>query len=230
MILYNRFLIKREVKIMKDEQFETLVNMQQQHFNSLVNMINNTKDELIVLNQQTKAELTALNQQTKNELTALIQQNKDEFTALNQQTKDELAALIQQNKKELIALNKQTKDELIDINKDTRKELDQKTDILLKFITKSATGLRNEFKNAIRESESRLYQSISDLREEFRTYKQINGREHQTIINTIEERYSSHEKEIISLNQGLSTLYALSKLNDVKHKEYDNILARNNLQ
>jgi len=178
---------------MKDNKFESLVNMKNGQFEILVNMI-------------------------KENTTYLENMIKENTAYLENKIKENTANL--ENKIE----------EVKNENKETRKELDRKTDVLLQFITKSATGLRNEFKNGISESESHLNQSINSVRDELRTYKQVNSREHQTIIDTMEERYSAHEKDIVSLDQGLNTVYALAKLNKIEHDEYDRILAQNGLK
>lgn len=74
-----------------------------------------------------------------------------------------------------------------------------------------------------------LVREMNRIRAEIRINADINGREHQTMIDTIERRYSDLERGIQDNEQSIDTLYALSKMNEMKHKEYERIFARNNL-
>lgn len=126
----------------------------------------------------------------------------------------------------LVSLINETKDEL----KQTKEELEAEIKQTKKDLEDELKQTRLELHNSLKDSEIKIILMINEVRKDLEKNMRINGREHQTLIDTIEKRYDDLEEAITFIQDDIRTLHALSKKNEMEHKEYDRILVQNNLK
>ena len=69
-----------------------------------------------------------------------------------------------------------------------------------------------------------IFTKILRLERKIDDERQINEREHMTLMRVAEERYQQLEKEEKVIKEDINTLHALAKNNNEQHMEYDKIL------
>lgn len=87
----------------------------------------------------------------------------------------------------------------------------------------------NQFKAMNNKFETELLKTKSELLKEMDKRMNINSREHSNIMDILEYRYEELDREMKDRKEETRTLYELSKINDIKHKEYDKILNVSNV-
>jgi len=88
----------------------------------------------------------------------------------------------------------------------------------------------NESLNAkIDNTEIHVILMINELRKDMNSNMRMIGRKIQTITDVIEQRYDDLKSDLDFVKDDITTLHALSKLDEAQHKEYDRILSQNNL-
>lgn len=97
-------------------------------------------------------------------------------------------------------------------------------------IAETKEELQKGFTQEIFETKFYLIHTINELKEEIKTNREINARQHQEIIEMLEDRYSSLEKDIKEVKNDISILHILSKKNQEDHKRYEAIFAKNGLK
>lgn len=123
----------------------------------------------------------------------------------------------------LVELINETKEELKEEMKQLKEDLESK-------ITDTSNALRTEFTKEIVANRLALFHEANEIKEEIKSNREINEREHQTIMSVIEDRYTNLEKEAKKLSGDVKIIHTLAMQNLKEHKEYDRILTQNGLK
>jgi len=111
--------------------------------------------------------------------------------------------------------------------KEVKKEMKDQFKVIdnqFKVVEDQFRGVNINIQNSNDKLELDILNAKNELLKEMDKRTNINSREHSNIMDIIEYRYEELNEEMLNRKEEIRTLHELSKMNDIKHKEYDKLL------
>lgn len=142
----------------------------------------------------------------------------EQFKSINEQFKD-----INEQFKRIDKRFKSIDERFNDVDREL-KEVKKEMKDQFKVVEDQFRGVNINIQNSNDKLELNILNAKNELLKEMDKRTNINSREHSNIMDIVEYRYEELNGEMLNKKEEIRTLHELSKMNDMKHKEYDELL------